>query len=165
MLTAQLLGPSPPIHNPLPPGSALNGAGLGTRTFVTATHGFALWDDLNDTYPAVTTDGGKTWQVDGPILHVAAADGAAAVTAMGAAPPDTAFAWGGGSAVDVTTDGGTHWYAAFLGDGVVGVADVDSAVLTAVVDGPFPLSGAPPLWLYQSRDGGRRWNYIPGSGP
>jgi hypothetical protein len=126
---------------------------IGPRAFWNARDGFALADVQQAQYPARTTDGGRTWRIDGPQLHVNAADGPEGVSAVGLAGPHTFFAYGA-SVADVSTDGGRTWWEAFLGDAVV-----------AVVRGPRGLdayvqnaTGAKAVTSqYASRDGGRHW--------
>ena len=73
----------------------------GVRVFANAQVGFALsGNHYGETLPARTTDGGKTWTIDGPQFHVDAADGAEAVSYVGLASQRTEFAYGS-SVVDV----------------------------------------------------------------
>src|SRR5579863_6423917 len=63
------------------------------------------------TYPVISTDGGKSWHVDGPLFHIDAADGPGTTSSIGALGSDGAYAWGeGGNVVKVTTDGGMQWW-------------------------------------------------------
>jgi hypothetical protein len=132
---------------------------VGDRVFVGARNGFGL-AGLNDAqYPAATTDGGKTWRIDGPVLHVNAANAPNVVGEVGAAAPATYFAYGGpggGNSVAVTTNDGKAWWRAYLpGTPLAVVIDHTSghAVLVALL-GP-----APPFLAYVSPDGGHHWNY------
>ena len=153
-VTATRIPPSPsPTF--LQPGKIVRSSKLGVRVFVNGRDGVALntGQSLNGvTYPVATVDGGKTWRIDGPELHVPAANAPDVVTQVGAASPATYFAYGGpagANSVDVSADGGKHWYRAFLG-GVVG----------AVVDSNrelFAFTGAPGA--YYSKDDGRVWHY------
>src|SRR6185312_14267521 len=93
---------------------------FGVRTFWNARDGFALADVRQAQYPARTTDGGRTWRIDGPQFHVNAADAPEAVGFVGMAGPRRLFAYGA-SVVDASTDGGRTWWEAFLGDLVVAV--------------------------------------------
>lgn len=128
---------------------------FGTRVFANAHTGFALADVRQAQYPARTTDGGKTWRIDGPQFHVNAADAPEAVGFVGMAGPRRLFAYGA-SAVDASTDGGRTWWEAFFQD-----------VVVAVVRGPRGLvayvqhqSGNRAVtWQYLSRDGGRHWRH------
>ena len=157
-ITASLLDTSSPTIATLAVGTPVNPAGLGVRTFVSSTHGFALWMDLRHTYPTVTTDGGRTWRIDGPVFHLAAAQASLAVSEMGAVQPDTAFSWGPvASVVYTTTDGGVHWWAASLGDGTLALAGNVTGVLTAVVASDYASDGTYKTEVYQSSDGGHHW--------
>lgn len=142
-------------HGFLSPGTIVQSSRLGVRAFTNDHRGIALnvGGSLNGvTYPVGTVDGGRTWRVDGPALHVAAANGPDAVTQIGAARPATFFAYGGpggANSVDVSADGGRHWFRAFLGDGVVAaVVDSDGELLA------FTGAGG----AFSSTDGGRTWH-------
>ena len=63
----------------------------------------------------------RSSRVAGPVLHAPAAQGALAVTQMGTAGPGRYMAFGDGSVVDVTNDGGKHWWRAGLGEEVPAV--------------------------------------------
>ena len=156
--TASLLDSSGLTIPTLAVGTPVDPSGLGVRTFVSSTHGFALWMDLQHSYPAGTTDGGRTWRIDGPVFHVDAAQGPLAVTEMGAMQPDTAFSWGPGAPVVYTTsDGGAHWWSAFLGDGALALAGNVTGELTAVVASDYAIDGTYRTEVYQSSDGGHHW--------
>ena len=78
---------------------------------------------LSVVYPAISTDGGRTWSVDGPCFYYAAAQGANVVSTIEARAPNWAYAWGyGGCCVKSTRDGGAHWFAADFPSSVVRVA-------------------------------------------
>ena len=137
------------------PGTRVRSADLGTRVFADSRHGFALASIADGQFPAATADGGKTWRVNGPVLHENAAQAPLAVDEVGIANRHTYFAFGGGQVVDVTRDAGKHWFRAVLGDVVLGVAapaDGRLIAFTQVAAG----SDAPTL-VYVSRDGGRHW--------
>lgn len=146
-----------PDARPYAPGARVSQASLGNRVFTDAKHGFALANLRNgSTYPAITTDGGKTWRIGGGHFHVSAANAPAVVTQVGAGRRGTYFAYagpGGGQAVDVTTDGGKHWWQAFLPgepQAVVYSAVTRSGELIAFEQGH-------PTYVYVSKDGGRHW--------
>jgi hypothetical protein len=150
-VTAQRLHPRP---DAVARGTRVRDSALfGTRVFANARAGFALADVRQAQYPARTTDGGKTWRIDGPQFHVNAADAPEAVGFVGVAGPRRLFAYGS-SVVDATTNGGRTWWEAFFQDLVV-----------AVVPGPRGLvayvqqeSGNRAVTSqYLSRDGGRHW--------
>jgi photosystem II stability/assembly factor-like uncharacterized protein len=146
----------------LAPGSNVRPAAVvGQRVFTDAKHGFALASPGNADYPVATSNGGKTWKTNGPALHLDAAQGPLAVTFVGAVSRKTLFAWGGGSAIDVTSDGGKHWYRAlFQSSPVAVVPDLEGHLVAFVA--PFNGSAA---WHYLSKDGGRTWQYQRAVGP
>ena len=147
--------PASPAPTFLQPGKIVRSSRLGVRAFVNGKDGVALntGQSLSGvTYPVATVNGGKTWRIDGPALHIPAANGPDAVTQVGAAGPATYFAYGGpagANSVDVSADGGKHWYRAFLG-GVVGAVVGSDREL-------FAFTGAPGA--YYSKNGGRVWHY------
>lgn len=164
-------GPAPPAHltarrlRPRPgattPGTIVARSALFTdRVFAGDRIGFALANGNNAQYPALTTDGGRTWRIDGPQVHVDAADGAEGVGAVGIAGPRTFFAYGS-SAVDVTTNGGRAWWETFLGELVMAVVPGPGHALIAYVQQSVTTAAASPAvtWQYVSADGGRHWNY------
>lgn len=133
---------------------------LTTRAFVNRDRGFALANLPNgETYPAATGDGGRKWRIDGPVFHIPAANGAAVVALAGAAPPRTYFAFGGGSVVDLTTDGGTHWWVALLGEDVIAVVPGPGPrQLVAVAQNQSPNGSKVATVVYGSTDGGLHWH-------
>jgi hypothetical protein len=147
-------------------GSPVPGRDLGPRVFSDRLHGFALTLRLLSwTYPAVTLDGGRSWHIAGPVLHIAAAQGAIAVAEAGVEGPHFYYAWGGGGnqVVDVTTDGGSRWWRTFL-PGEVLFVDADELEgrlqggLTATVASPAPgrRNGGAGISIYHTQDG-RLW--------
>ena len=134
---------------------------VDAQVFADATHGFGLANLANgETFPARTTDGGTRWQINGPVFHVPAANGAAGVSYTGRAGTRTYFAYGS-SVVDVTTDVGKSWWQAFLGELVLSVVGHQQA-LVAVVQQQAPTTSESlksVTWVYVSRDGGRHWRY------
>jgi hypothetical protein len=134
-----------------------------TRVFANGSVGFALADRGSAQYPARSLDGGRTWRIDGPQVHIDAADGPEAVGSVGVAGPRTFFAYGS-SAVDVTTDGGRTWWETFLGELVVAVVPGPRNGLVAYVQQQLNSNSSSPAattWQYVSRDGGRHWVYRP----
>ena len=132
-----------------------------TRAFANAAVGFTLANLDSAQYPARSLDGGRTWRIDGPQVHIDAADDAEGVGYVGIAGPGTFFAYGS-SAVDVTTDGGRTWWETFLGELVVAVVPGPRNELVAYVQqqlDPNSNSLAAATWQYVSRDGGRQWVY------
>jgi hypothetical protein len=143
------------------PGTRLRPSQLfGDRVFANPRDGFALADLREAQYPARTTDGGRTWSIDGPQLHVDAADAPEAVTSVGVASARTLFAFGS-SVVDVTTNGGRTWWETFLGELVMSVVPGPGNELIAYVQQSVNNGVNSPAvtWQYVSRDGGRRWMY------
>jgi hypothetical protein len=143
--------------------------------FADSRHGFALATTVRlggQTYPAATTKGGRIWRVDGPIFHIPAAQGALGVGQPGLAGPHAYFAWGGGenSVIDMTVDGGRHWWRTFMPGTVlsviagqvseqIGAPDGQSA--TVLVEGPTadPSGRGASIWAYTTRDG-HHWRYV-----
>lgn len=142
----------------LKPGKTVASARLGVRVFTSASNGFALANVADAQYPAATSNGGKTWKIDGPPLHVNAAQAPLVVTQVGA-HKRTYFAWGGpggGNVVDVTPDAGAHWWQAFLGGLVLSVVATPNGHLVASVQSPAAGSKAQNS-VYVSKDGGHHW--------
>lgn len=106
---------SQPGPGAVQPGTPVPTADIGLRAAAASRLVFGLarvagqgrWD----TYPAISTDGGRHWRIDGPRFHYPAAQGGGAVSGIGARAPGLAYVWGhGGNAVRVTTDAGRHWW-------------------------------------------------------
>lgn len=158
-LSARRLRPRPAA---VPRGTAVKQADLfSTRVFASASVGFALANVDSAQYPARSLDGGRTWRIDGPQVHINAADGPEAVEFVGVAGPRTFFTYGS-EAVDITTDGGRTWWETFLGELVVAVVPGPRNSLLAYVQqqlDPNSSSLAAVTWQYISRDGGRHWVY------
>lgn len=159
-VTATRLPPSdiPPLARR---GTIVRSSQLSIRVFLNAHNGFALATDrAGTTYPAATTNGGKTWRVDGSHFHVAAANAPNVVTQLGAASRATYFAYGGpggGNSACVTTDGGKHWWRAYLPG--IPVAIVYSRVTTPAQLVALAEYGSSRFWVYVSSDGGHHWHY------
>jgi photosystem II stability/assembly factor-like uncharacterized protein len=143
------------------PGTPVDSKQLTTRVFADARRGFALFENLaGETFPATTTDGGRVWRVAGPVLHAPAAQGALAVTQVGTAGPGRYMAFGDGSVVDVTSDGGKQWWRAALGDEVPAVI-ASGGQLIAFAQEQAPTARETlhaVVWVYRSTDGGRVWH-------
>jgi hypothetical protein len=154
----------PPIGGIVRRGSVVRSSELGIRVFADDEHGYSLATTSRlVTYPARTVDGGRTWRIDGPVFHLPAAQGAVAVNEIGVASADTAFAWLGletNTVVDVTSDGGRHWWQAFFPGEVLSVAGIPGEVLAnvrgSVAVGHTTHRG---LWVYRTTTG-RRWTYL-----
>jgi hypothetical protein len=130
------------------------------RSFADPRYGFGLANVPDgEGFAAVTSDGGKTWQINGPVFFAPAADGAAGVSYTGIASPRLYFAYGS-SAVDVTTDGGRQWWSAFLGEVVLAVVAQPGKLVAVVQQTPSGNgSMTADTRVYVSTDGGRRWRY------
>lgn len=143
--------------HPVAPGTRVRSTDVFTpRVFADDLTGFALADQGNAQYPVTSQDGGRTWRIDGPQLHVDAADGAEGVGSVGLRTAHTFYAFGS-SVVDVTTNGGRTWWEAFLGELVVAVVPGPRHSLVAYVQ--QQLSQSVSTWQYVSVDGGRHWRY------
>ena len=107
---------------------------------------------------------GHSWRIDGPPLHVNAAQAPLVVGQVGAANQQTFFAWGGpggGPSVDVTSDGGKHWYRALLGDLVMAVVSIPHSTGQLVAFAQVLPNGSKTAttWMFVSKDHGREWHY------
>lgn len=160
-----LVGHRMPRHRPAfrwsPPGTVVpSSAVFGDRVFLNAREGVALANGDSAQYPALSTDGGRVWRIDGPALHVDAADAAEGVGSIGIVGPRTFFAYGS-SVVDVTTDRGHTWWETYLGEDVVAVVPGYRKELIAYVEQSTSDEHLDPArtWQYVSSDGGRRWRY------
>jgi hypothetical protein len=130
------------------------------RVFANGADGFSLANRGSAQYPARSVDGGRTWRIDGPQVHIDAADGPEAVGYVGVANSRTFFAYGS-SVVDVTTNSGHTWWETFLGELVVAVVPGPRNDLVAYVQQQAGTGRANPAvtWQYVSADGGRHWSY------
>ena len=143
----------------LKPGSKASGS--GPRVLVTGTAGWKLAAGTQAQYAANTTDGGKTWRIASPALHVNAAQAPLAVTQLGAMSPKVAYAFGSGQVADVTSDGGKHWYQALFQGTVAAVVPGEfGKQLAAFVVG---FSSSSPTLQYVSKNGGKTWKLASGS--
>jgi hypothetical protein len=123
--------------------------------FTDPRDGFGLANHGTAQYPAITRDGGRSWRIDGPQLHIDAADGPEAVSYVGAASARTLYAYGS-SVVDVTTDGGRTWWETFPEGLVMAVVPGRGHDLAAYVQ-QSTAHGQSRTWQYVSSDGGRQW--------
>lgn len=150
----------PPFTLSAPGTIVRSSAMFGERVFLNADEGVALANGDNAQYPTLSTDGGRVWRIDGPPLHVDAADGAEGVGSVGIAGPRTFFAYGS-SVVDVTTDRGRTWWETYLGEDVAAVVPSYRNELVAYVEQSVSDQHLNPAvtWQYVSRDGGHHWRY------
>lgn len=145
----------------LAPGSKVASARIvSQRVFVDSSHGFALVSVDQAQYSAATADGGKTWRIDSPALHLDAAQAPLAVVDLGAISRRVVFAYGAGNVVDVTNDGGAHWRRALWSFGSpAAVVAGPVGGLVAYVDTFNSTGRIGQTWRYVSKDGGRTWHY------
>ena len=155
---------TPTLHT-LKPGTKVSPAKFGARVFVNGSDGWAFAIGDQAQYAATTTDGGTTWTIASPALHVNAAQAPLVVTQLGALSAKVAYAFGDSQVADVTTDGGKHWYRALWQGTVTAVVPgFGSHQLLAYVDGGASASGpTAPTWQYSSTNGGKTWTLTPGS--
>jgi hypothetical protein len=135
-------------------------AGGGTRILIGAKAGWKLASAKQAQYAALTTDGGKTWQIASPALHIDAADAPQSVTQIGARSAKVAYAFGGGQVADVTSNGGSTWYQALFQGTVTAVVPGFGNELVAYVAGFGSSSGAAQ---YVSKNGGKTWKLTTGT--
>ena len=121
--------------------------------------GLAVYRDLMAaTYPAISTDGGAIWRIDGPRFYVAAAQAPNVTSSVGALGPHGAYFWGqGGNFVDITTDEGVHWWITGFAAGVYKVSATGGTLRTVAL-GNQVQGGAFQAFLYVSTNSGRTWN-------
>lgn len=144
-------------------GRLVRASRLGIRSYVGSKNGFALASVGDAQYPANTTDGGRTWRIDGPHFHVNAANAPDVVTRTGVTGRSTYFAYAGptgGQTVIVSLDAGKHWWRTYF-NGVPLTVEPSftggrPALLTIVE------AGANKFLAYVSTDGGRHWRYETG---
>lgn len=164
-VTARRLRPSAPTG--LRPGTPVGSGFTGVRVFANRHVGFAttnLPQAGGGTYPVATSDSGRRWRTDGPVLHIPAAQGSVAIGQAGVLGPKIYFAWCGAcnTVIDVTPDAGKHWWQTFMPGNVLAVIGGSDprAGLTAIIEGPTSASNGrgASLWDYLSTNG-RRWTY------
>lgn len=159
-LTASRIRPRPGWPT-VAAGTVVRSSDLFTnRVFANASDGFALVNRDQAQYPARTVDGGRSWRIDGPQLHVDAADGPEGLGYVGLVGRRTFFAYGS-SVVDVTTNAGHTWWETHLGELVVAVVPAPGNELVAYVQQQLDSFSMSPAvtWQYVSVDGGRHWGY------
>jgi hypothetical protein len=142
-------------------GSPVTSAELSQRVSLGGTVLAALADRgtlFGAVYPALSTDGGRHWHIDGPLFYRAAADAPNVTNRLVALGDDTLMAWGsGGNFTKTTTDRGATWYHADFPAGVDS-AGVHNGRLTVRALGSRAESGRFPTRRYTSSDGGRIWH-------
>jgi hypothetical protein len=152
-VTAQRITSSP---GELAPGTRVRCRAIfSNRVFTDAKHGFALASAPDADYAVATSDGGKTWRIDSPVLHRHAANAPLVVSFIDAVSRKSVFAWGGGQVIDTTSDGGRTWYQTlFPNAGPLAVVPGGFGEQLLAFVGSF--SGT-NTWKYTSKDGGRTW--------
>jgi hypothetical protein len=120
--------------------------------------GLATFPASSQTYPAISTDAGATWKIDGPLFHVDALQGASIVGSSGVLPPRGAYFWGrGGDIIWISHDEGAHWWKVVF-DGGVDDVTLKKGVLEAVaLGGQVEHATALQRFLYSSSDSGKTW--------
>jgi hypothetical protein len=150
------------VPNTLRPGHVVHSSTLGHRLFVDGTHGFALANVGNAQYPAATVNGGRTWRVNGPALHLNAAQAPLSVCEVGALDRRNYWADGcGGQVVDTTNDGGKHWWRSLFEGGVLSVVSSGGRLLV-FVESFTPTGTSATIQAYASTDKGRNWHFESG---
>jgi hypothetical protein len=120
--------------------------------------GLATYSSAGDAaYPAISTDAGIIWRIDGPLFHVDALQGASVITNVGSLGTDGAYYWGrGGNVVWITTDGGSRWWLTGFSYGVNRVT-ASHGTLRTVALGRQLKGGEIESFLYTSNDSGHTW--------
>lgn len=134
-------------------------ASFGSLVYGLANTGQPHTGPIDGSYPVISTDGAHSWKIDGPKLHIDAAQGASFVSHIKAVSPRTVVIWGGW--VIVTHNGGTTWVGARPGQIIYRVISRHRALIVETTSGQYaqrhPLRWE--IWQYQSRDGGLTWHY------
>lgn len=148
----------PGVYEMLPPGTAVPASEVFQESLKSGElgspvdgDGYGLAFVHSQTYPVMTTNGGQTWSVDGPIFYIAAADAPAVVDRIANALPSTVFVWGNAGHVVVSTDGGAHWWSTYF-DGALAMGG------NAYGNELFVVTSIHPSITYVSSDGGHTWS-------
>jgi hypothetical protein len=122
--------------------------------------GLAVYPNLMEaTYPALSSDGGTTWRIDGPLFWIAAADGASVTANVGALGSEGAYFWGQtGNFVKVTTDEGSQWWLTGFAAGVYKVSASHGVLRTVALGNQVSCTDF-QAFLYVSTDSGRTWTF------
>jgi hypothetical protein len=150
---------APFVQNVEPAGTPVPGHDVTATATNSSTlrFGLATFPTSTQTYPAISTNGGTTWKVDGPLFHVDALQGASAVLSSGTLPPRGAYFWGrGGDLIWLTYDEGAHWWNVAFGAGVDELS-ARHGTLEVVVFGAQVRTTALQRFLYVSSNSGKTW--------
>jgi hypothetical protein len=149
---------SPAVYEMLAQGTAVPASEVFQETLKAGELGSSVDGDAyglafvqSQTYPVITTNGGKSWTVDGPIFYIAAADAPAVVDQIANVLPNTVFVWGEAGHVVVSTDGGEHWWSSNF-NGALSMGQSWPG------NGLFVVMSINPSVTYTSSDGGRTWS-------
>jgi hypothetical protein len=108
-------------------------------------------------YPAISTNDGASWTIEGPRFARAGACGSCTTNRLIVSQHRTLLAWGrGGRFVHTTTDQGKHWFQASFAGGVISVS-ASGHRLVARARGNETANGKFPTRQYTSVDKGRTW--------
>lgn len=150
------------VPNTLRPGRVVRSSTLSHRVFVDNKHGFALANVSNAQYPAATANGGRTWRVNGPALHLNAAQAPFVVCEVGALDRRNYWAGGcGGQVVDTTNDAGRHWWRSLFQGSVLTVVSSGGSLLV-FLESFTSGSVSATIQVYASTDKGRSWRFESG---
>ncbi len=153
---------APFVPNELSAGSSV------PRSDVTATvsdggklkFGLATIPVTSQTYPVISGNGGVTWEIDGPMFHVDAAQGASVVGSAGALRPHGAYFWGrGGNVIWITHDSGTQWSTVAFAAGVYQVSESKGTLEAVAFGNQTNHASAIQRFLYASVDSGKSWTF------
>ena len=159
--------------NPLAYGSAIPVSELQTPVMIGGGVGFALTATDSSggyLYPARTSDGGATWQINGAWFGNPTADAGNFVDTIGGASSQVAWAWNSRPSdptapLYTTMDGGQQWYRTAwqgivksISQGSNGDLVARVAPMTFEVNHRIVPSGSPGV--YASTDGGGSWKFI-----
>lgn len=116
---------------------------------------------FGEVYPAISTDDGADWRLDGPQFDRAAADGANATDRLAVTTNGTLAAWGRtGSIVKTRAYGSSRWRASGFDEGLRSLHVAGSRLIVST----YPITDPPqPVTTYVSRDNG--WSWRPAARP
>jgi hypothetical protein len=145
----------------LPIGARVPSADIGVDVSISGEVRFGLANQgsvFGNVYPAMSTDAGTEWLINGPRFSYAGADGQGRTNHVDVSRNGTLLAWGlGGNFVKTSTDRGRQWDEADFFGGVESVKAVgDELVVQALGD-----QTSRNRFLtrrYVSRNDGRTWH-------